>query len=110
MVNQFDIAEVDLDPTRGKEKGKRRPVLIVSNKFIIESTAFVWVMPITGREKKYPMDIEVKTVNNLVYGTIETVQLRCLDFEARNGKVIDHLSQDLHRDILDTIEVHTEII
>ncbi|MCY3067569.1 MULTISPECIES: type II toxin-antitoxin system PemK/MazF family toxin [Aerococcus] len=108
MVKQFDIATIDLDPTRGHEKGKKRPVLIVSNELINNHTSFVWVMPITSRTKKYPMDIEVVTDKNKVYGIIDTVQLRCLDFKSRNGKVIDHLSKELYQDILDTISVHIE--
>ncbi|WP_195854472.1 type II toxin-antitoxin system PemK/MazF family toxin [Aerococcus tenax] len=108
MVKQFDIATIELDPIRGREKGKTRPVLIVSNELINNHTDFVWVMPITSRPKKYPMDIELVTERNKVYGIVDTVQLRCLDYKSRKGKVIDHLAKNLHQDILDTVAVHIE--
>lgn len=34
MVNQFDIIIVDLDPTKGMEKGINRPCVIVSNNLV----------------------------------------------------------------------------
>lgn len=106
MVDQFDIAVIDLDPARGHEKGKTRPVLIVSSPMMTESAGFVWAMPITERPPKYPMDLEIETEKNEVQGIVDTVQIRCLDFESRNGHVVDHLIEDLHQDVLDTIMVH----
>lgn len=108
MVKQFDIAVIDLDPARGHEKGKTRPVLIVSNEMMTESAGFVWAMPITERDAKYPMDLKLKTEKNAVQGIIDTVQIRCLDFDNRNGRVVDHLVEDLHQDVLDTIMAHID--
>jgi len=110
MVKQFDIITVDLDPTRGKEKNKYRPCVVISNDLVNDHSAFSWIMPITSREKVYPTDLEVKTKNNNVHGVIDTVQIRSLDLSVRNTKVVDTLQENVKRDILETIEAHIEII
>lgn len=110
MVKQFDIITVDLNPTRGKEKSKYRPCVVVSNDLVNNNSAFSWIMPITNRKKKFPTDLEVKTKKNNVHGWIDTVQIRSLDLSVRNTKVVDTLQDNVKRDILETIEAHTEII
>ncbi|MGX7091707.1 type II toxin-antitoxin system PemK/MazF family toxin [Hutsoniella sourekii] len=111
MVKQFDIAWINLNPIKGKEKaGNYRPVVIVSNEYINGSTGLTWIMPITSRKAKYPSDIPIKTTHGKITGCIDTVQIRCIDFKARQAKVVDHLDPSLHQMIIDSIEVHTEII
>ncbi|OOV39553.1 growth inhibitor PemK [Staphylococcus sp. MB371] len=110
MVKQFDIITVDLDPTRGKEKQKYRPCVVVSNNLVNNSTSFSWIFPITSRNKVRPTDIILKTKNNKVKGIIDTVQIRCIDISVRNCKVVDVLDDELKSDLLVTIAAHTEII
>ncbi|MCS4823603.1 type II toxin-antitoxin system PemK/MazF family toxin, partial [Staphylococcus aureus] len=45
---------IDLDPTRGKEKQKYRPCVVVSNNFVNQHSPFVWILPITNRPKRFP--------------------------------------------------------
>lgn len=110
MVKQFDIITVDLDPTRGKEKQKYRPCVVVSNNLVNNNTSFSWIFPITSRNKVRPTDIILKTKNNKVKGIIDTVQIRCIDISVRNCKVVDVLDDELKSDLLVTIAAHTEII
>lgn len=110
MVKQFDIIIVDLDPTKGREKGKNRPCVIISNNLVNANSAFVWALPITSRESKYITDIPLKTKQKNVTGIIDSVQIRALDIESRGYKVVDHLQNSVKSLIMQSIEAHTEII
>lgn len=110
MVEQFDIVSVNLDPTKGKEKGKYCPCVVISNNLVNKGSDLQWIVPITSREKRYPTDIDVRTDRDNVKGIIDTAQIRTLDLKARNAKVIDHLDRTLHRNLIDAIHVQTEII
>lgn len=110
MVNQFDIVIVDLDPTRGMEKGKNRPCVIVSNNLVNANSSFVWALPITSREAKYVTDIPLKTKFNKVSGIIDSIQIRALDIRSRGYKVVDQLQAGIQSLVIESIEAHTEII
>ncbi|WP_264291117.1 type II toxin-antitoxin system PemK/MazF family toxin [Staphylococcus simulans] len=51
---------IDLDTTRGEEKQKYQPYVIISNNFVNQGSPFVWTLPITNRTKRFPSDIVVK--------------------------------------------------
>src|SRR5699024_6914566 len=110
MVKQFDIVTIDLDPTRGKEKNKYRPCLIISNNLVNHGSAFSWVLPITNRPKRTPSDIEIKTKSNKRHGIMDTLLIRAVDLSVRNSRVIEELSELLRNQVLQTIFAHTEIV
>lgn len=110
MVNQFDIIIVNLDPTKGREKGKNRPCLIVSNNLVNANSSFVWALPITSRDPKYVTDIPLKTKHNKVKGIVDSVQIRALDIDSRGYKVVDQLQNNVQPLIIESIEAHTEVI
>jgi len=103
MVKQYEIINVDLDPTKGNEKGKKRPCLIVSNTEFVNITKFAWVLPITGRGLKYPTDIELKTKENKIYGIIDCAQIRYLDLQARPYEYVDALDNSVILSIKDVV-------
>ncbi|MCG1081223.1 type II toxin-antitoxin system PemK/MazF family toxin [Staphylococcus caprae] len=109
-IKQFDIYYIDLDPTRGREKQKVRPCLIVNNQMTINGTNFVWILPITSREVKFPTDIKVKTKNRLVTGVIDTIQIRALDINARYHNYKDELQENLKSDVLKAIQTYLKPI
>lgn len=110
MVNQFDIIIVDLDPTKGMEKGINRPCVIVSNNLVNANSSFVWALPITSRESRYVTDIPLKTKYNKVSGIIDSVQIRALDIGSRKYKVVDQLQENIRPLVIESIEAHTEIV
>ena len=105
-IKQFDILYIDLDPTRGREKQKIRPCLVVNNQMTINGTDFVWILPITSREVRFPTDIEVKTKNGLVTGVIDTIQIRSLDLNARYHNYKDELQDNLKNDVIQAIQTY----
>src|SRR5699024_12538276 len=103
MVNQFDIVIVNLDPTKGAEKGKNRPCVIVSNNLVNANSSFVWALPITSREPRYATDIPLKTKQQNVKGVIDSVQIRSLYMKSRGYKVLDHHPDNLDHIIIEGI-------
>lgn len=101
---------VDLNRTRGKEKQKYHPCVIVSNDFVSHHSSFVWILPITNRSKRFPSDIPVSTKNSNVTGIIDSVPIRSVDIKARNYKKIDELNEGIRTDVINTIIAHSAII
>ena len=57
-----DIFTVDLEPTRGSEQGKVRPVVIIQNDVGNKYSPTVIVAAITsGEESVYPVEVKVKS-------------------------------------------------
>ncbi|QUM66709.1 type II toxin-antitoxin system PemK/MazF family toxin [Staphylococcus delphini] len=105
-IKQFDIIYIDLNPTRGREKQNMRPFLVINNQMMIDGTEFVWVVPITNRELRYPTDIELKTKKGLVSGVIDTIQIRALDLNARQHHYKDALQDNLKSKVLKAIQTY----
>ncbi|HEC2147372.1 TPA: type II toxin-antitoxin system PemK/MazF family toxin [Staphylococcus delphini] len=105
-IKQFDIIYIDLNPTRGREKQNMRPCLVINNQMMIDGTEFVWVIPITNRELRYPTDIELKTKKGLVSGVIDTIQIRALDLNARHHHYKDALQDNLKSKVLKAIQTY----
>lgn len=105
-IKQFDIIYIDLNPTRGREEQNIRPCLVINNQMMIDGTEFVWVVPITNRELRYPTDIELKTKKGLVSGVIDTIQMRALDLNAHQHHYKDALQDNLKSKVLKAIQTY----
>jgi|SRR5699024_9438596 len=109
MVKQFDIIIVNLDSTKGREKGKNRPCIIVSNNLVNANSSFIWAFPITSREQKYITDIPLKTKHHKVHGIIDSVQIRALDIDSRGYKIVDQLQKNMQPLVIEAIQAHIEV-
>lgn len=103
MVKQYDVIIVDLEPTIGNEKGKKRPCVVVSDSNFTEVTKFGWVLPITNRAKRYPTDISLVTVDNAITGIVDCTQIRALDLNTHPYKIVDKLDQSIINNIKDVL-------
>jgi len=102
-MKQYDIVSISLEPTKGNEKGKRRPCLVISHTEFTQVTQFAWILPITNRHAKYPTDIDLKTMDHAVTGTVDCAQIRSLDVSARPYQILDHLDETVVHDIKDVV-------
>ncbi|MDD2427895.1 MAG: type II toxin-antitoxin system PemK/MazF family toxin, partial [Eubacteriales bacterium] len=84
-------------------KGKKRPCLVVSQTEFTNLTKFAWVLPITGRNQKYPTDIALQTNKNIITGIVDAAQIRALDISSRSYKVIDSLDRSVINKVKDVI-------
>lgn len=78
-----DIAWLDFDPQAGREQGRRRPVLILTDQTYNRSSGLVVVCPLTSKRKPYPFALPV-TVGK-VEGAILVDYIKSMDWEARKA-------------------------
>jgi mRNA interferase MazF len=77
-----DIVWTDLDPRTGREQGRRRPVLIVSEKAFYQAARLLIVCPITSRIRPFNSSVVLPS-GFPIKGEILTSHVRSLDVLAR---------------------------
>ena len=87
MVKQYvpnvgDIAWINFDPQVGREQGKRRPALVLTDEAYNRASGLVVVCPLTSKRKPYPFALPV-TINK-VEGAILVDHIKSIDWGARN--------------------------
>jgi mRNA interferase ChpB len=100
-MKRGDIYLVTLDPTFGHEQRGRRPVLIVSPTTFNETTKLPVVLPITsGGEFERRIQFAVPISGIKTTGVVRCDQPRVLDIEARGGRKVESLPQEILDDVL----------
>src|SRR5579863_8059565 len=89
MVKQYvpetgDIAWIDFDPQAGREQGRRRPALVLTDVVYNRASGLAVVCPLTSRRKPYPFALPV--VLNKVEGAVLVDHIKSVDLEARDVK------------------------
>lgn len=93
IYKQGDIVLINLSPTSGHEQSGSRPAIVMWNdSFLKYSSSICLVIPITSTIKEFPTRVKVETLNNKIEGYALIDQARVLDLEARNAKLVDHLT------------------
>jgi mRNA interferase MazF len=107
-IKQFDIWTADLEPQRGTETGKVRPVLIVQTNLLNNEHPSSVVCPITTNVQKDSEILRVhikKGSSNLkVYSDIMIDQIRAIDNRRLVNK-IGELTKDLQNVVKDNIRI-----
>jgi len=90
MINQGDIAWLDLDPQSGHEQKGRRPVIVVSNSdfHLITGSKLAMVCPITNTGRANLLHVELDKQTHTT-GFIMCEQAKVLDITTRNYKFIE---------------------
>jgi mRNA interferase MazF len=78
-----DIAWLDFDPQAGREQGRRRPALVLTDQAYNRSSGLVVVCPLTSKRKPYPFALPV--VVDKVEGAVLVDHLKSMDWEARHA-------------------------
>lgn len=76
-ITQYQIVQVNLDPTIGSEIRKTRPCVIVSPDEMNRHLSTIVIVPITSTSKPYPTRINL--VNGTITGWIAIDQIRTID-------------------------------
>lgn len=84
-------------------KGKKRSCVVVSNSNFTQVTKFGRVLPITNRAKRYPTDISLVTVDNVITGIVDCTQIRALNLNTRPYKIVDKLDKSIINNIKDVL-------
>jgi mRNA interferase MazF len=111
-IKQFDIWIADLEPQRGTETGKVRPVLIVQTNLLNNEHPSTVVCPITTNVQKdseiLRVHIKKGTSNLKVESDIMIDQIRAIDNRRLVNK-IGELSKDLQTLVKDNIKIILDI-
>ena len=100
-MKRGDIYLVSLDPTEGREQRGSRPVLIVSPDAFNAATRLPVVCPITtGGDFARRIGFAVPLSGISTTGVIRCDQPRVLDLDARHGRKVDSLPDEIMQDVL----------
>jgi mRNA interferase MazF len=102
MVKQGEIIKVDLSPTIGHEQSGYRPVVVVSNDFVLAQTNIVYVAPITNTIRNFPLHVELDNRTRTT-GVILCEQVKAVDLNARKFTPVEGLPEDILAKVLDRI-------
>jgi mRNA interferase ChpB len=100
-LKRGDIYMVSLDPTLGPEQRGQRPVLVVSPTQFNEATKLPVVLPITsGGDFARRIGFAVPLAGIKTTGVVRCNQPRVLDLEARAGRKVDSLPDEILAEVL----------
>jgi mRNA interferase MazF len=88
MVKQYvpeagDIAWIDFDPQAGREQGRRRPALVLTDQVYNRASGLVVVCPLTSKRKPYPFALPVKI--DKVEGAVLVDHIKSIDWAVRKA-------------------------
>ena len=89
-----DIIQINFDPSVGKEITKYRPALVLSFKVFNDNTCMVVACPITNTKRGFDMEIPLPS-HLITTGTVQTWQLRAMDWIERNAKFVEKVPGSL---------------
>ena len=76
------IVWLDFDPQAGREQGRRRPALVLTDQAYNRASGLVVVCPLTSTRKPYPFALPV--VVDQVEGAVLVDPLKSMDWKSRN--------------------------
>jgi mRNA interferase MazF len=97
-----DIIALEFSPTKGHEQSGYRPALVVSRTFYNAKTGYVVVCPITNTSRPYPTRISLDERTKTT-GFVICEQVRTIDANARNPRLVEKLPNDLLQQVLDLV-------
>ncbi|BDR57140.1 type II toxin-antitoxin system PemK/MazF family toxin [Xylocopilactobacillus apis] len=104
--NQGDLIYIDAEPHAGREEGGhngniRRLMVVLSNKGYNKSTGMVVGMMVTSKFKNdQRLYLPISNNQPQIKGSIITYQIPNFDYQARHGKIIGQVSQDLLSELI----------
>jgi len=78
-----DIAWLDFDPQAGREQGRRRPALVLTDRTYNRASGLVIVCPLTSKRKPYPFALPITL--DKIEGAVLVDHLKSMDWEARRA-------------------------
>ena len=102
IPQQGDIVILSFDPQSGHEQKGRRPAIIVSNKTFNQHLGLAFACPITNTKRDSPFHVAVYSDN--ITGYIMTEQMKSIDYNARDIKLIEKADQDIVNQVLGIVD------
>lgn len=93
IPEQGDIVFLDFNPINGHEQSGFRPAIVISTNVFNQNTKMVIVCPITSNEKEFPTHYILEDTKN-IHGSVLCEHIRSIDYEIRNLKFVEKLSEN----------------
>ena len=93
IPKQGDVVFLDFNPTKGHEQSGFRPAVVISNNVFNENTKMIMVCPITSNDKEFPTHYYLEDTNK-IHGSVLCEHIRSIDYEIRNLKFVEKLSEN----------------
>ena len=93
IPKQGDVVFLDFNPTKGHEQAGFRPAVVISNNVFNENTKMVMVCPITSNDKEFPTHYLLEDTKS-IHGSVLCEHIRSIDYEIRNLKFVEKLSDN----------------
>jgi len=108
MVSRYvpdagDIVWLNFDPQAGREQGRRRPALVLTDLAYNRASGLAVVCPLTSRRKPYAFALSV--VVDKVEGAVLVDHIKSVDLDARDVKFHSHADPALLNRVRDYIGV-----
>lgn len=78
-----DVVWLDFDPQAGREQGKRRPALVLTELSYNRASGLAVVCPLTSQRKPYPFALQ--TIVGKVEGAVLIDHLKSVDWSVRRA-------------------------
>ena len=93
IPRQGDVIFLDFNPIKGHEQSGFRPAVVVSNNVFNQNTKMVMVCPITSNDKEFPTHYFLEDTLK-IKGSVLCEHIRSIDYEIRNLKFVEKLSDN----------------
>ena len=93
IPNQGDVVFLDFNPTKGHEQTGIRPAVVISTNTFNKNTKMVILCPITSNTKEFPTHYTLEDTKK-VHGSVLCEHIRSVDYEIRNLKFVEKLSNN----------------
>lgn len=93
IPKQGDVIFLNFNPTKDHEQAGFRPAVVISNNVFNQNTKMVMVCPITSNDKYFPTHYNLEDTKN-IHGAVLCEHIRSIDYESRNVKFVEKLSDN----------------
>ena len=93
IPKQGDIVFLDFNPIKGHEQAGMRPAVVISTNTFNQNTKMVMLCPITSNNKEFPTHYQLEDTKR-VHGSVLCEHIRSIDYEMRNLKFVERLSDN----------------
>lgn len=96
-IRRGEIRWADLDPTRGREQGGRRPVLVISQDVFNVRSGSVIVVALTSQPQRAPFPVSLELTSDRLpkRSWVKISQVRLLDVSRIGGVLAEATAEEL---------------
>lgn len=103
MVRQGSIIKINLDPKAGHEQRGYRPYICLSHSIVTKYSNIAIFAPISNTGRNYPFYVPLDGTAST--GKVLLDQLVTIDYNARNYRYVEDISDDLLEKLLARVKV-----